>query len=79
LGGETRPPSQDDIIGVPVVAWASSRVETISQTGGEILGNRPLELDAIEVPVLTLAVGAVSYVWGWKTIIKRAEARFIRD
>jgi hypothetical protein len=75
----TRAPSQDDIVGVPVVAWALSRVETISKTGGEILGNRPLEMDAIEVPLLTHAVGEKSSVWGWKTIINRAEDRFIGD
>lgn len=71
------PPTEQDIAGRPVLAWALSRVESISKTGGEVLGNRPLAADGIEAPVLTHAVGEKSSVWGWKTIVNRAEAQFL--
>jgi hypothetical protein len=72
------PPTEADIAGRPVLAWALSRVEAIAKTGGEILGNRPLDADAIEAPTLTRAVGDKSTVWGWRTIVNRAEAAFLR-
>ncbi len=43
----TEPPTEDDITGRPVLAWALSRVETIAKTGGEVLGNRSLDADDI--------------------------------
>ena len=70
------PPTEQDIAERPVLAWALSRVETITKTGGTVLGNRPLAADGIEPPVLTHAVGEKSSVWGWQTIVNRAEAHF---
>jgi hypothetical protein len=71
------PPTEQDIAGRPVLAWALSRVETIAKTGGAVLGNRALAEDNIEPPVLTQAVGEKASVWGWRTIVNQAEARFI--
>jgi hypothetical protein len=51
-------------------------VETIAKTGGKVLGNRPLAEDNIEPPSLTHAIGEKSSVWGWRTIVNRAEAHF---
>lgn len=70
------PPSQDAIAGARVAAWSLTGFEAISMTSGQILGNRPLELDGIEPPVLTYQVGERTSVWGWRTIVLKAEERF---
>ena len=70
-------PTEQDIAGRPVLTWALARVETIAKNGGAVLGNRPLEADSIQAPVLTHAVGEKSTVWGWRTIVTRAEAHFL--
>ena len=75
LGNE--PPTEQDIAARPVLVWGLSRVDAISKTGGEVLGNRPLADDNIEAPVLTQAVGEKTSVWGWRTIVNRAEAHFL--
>ncbi len=72
-------PTDKDIAGRPVLAWALSRVESIVRTGGAVLGNRPLDADRIEPPVLTNAVAEKSSVWGWRTIVNRAEAHFLNQ
>lgn len=73
------PPTQQDIAGRAVVAWGLSHVETIAKTGGRVLGYRPLEADDIEAPMLTQAVGERSSVWGWRTIVSRAEKHFLHE
>lgn len=72
-----QPPAEQDIAGRPVLAWALSRVDAIAKNGCAILGNRPLEADNIHAPVLMHAVGEKSAVWGWRTIVNRAEAHFL--
>jgi hypothetical protein len=52
-------------------------VDATTKTGGEVLGNRPLADDNIKAPVLTQAVGEKTSVWGWRTIVNRAEAHFL--
>lgn len=73
----TKPPTGEDLAGAQVVAWALAHVDAIAKTGGEVLGNRPLTLDGIQAPELVHAVGEKSSVWGWRTILNRAEARFL--
>ena len=70
------PPTTDDIAGARVLAWGLTRVQAISNSGGVVLGNRPLVEDGLEEICLTNAVGERSSVWGWKTILNRAEAAF---
>lgn len=71
-----QPPTGEDLAGRAVLAQASSRFETISNTGGEILGERPLRLDRI-VPTdpNDSGVGSVHTVWGWRVIQTEAERR----
>lgn len=73
----TEPPTQQDIAGRAVLACGLSRVETIIKTGGKVLGHRPLEADDIPAPMLIHAVGEKSSVWGWRTIVNRAEKHFL--
>jgi hypothetical protein len=54
-------PTLVEIAGRGVLEQAKSRFETISNTGGEVLGNRPLELDGLVVADL---FGNYARVWG---------------
>jgi hypothetical protein len=68
------PPDADALAGRPVVAQGQTRVEAVTNTGGAILGHRPLELDGIAaVDPHDMSVGSVHTVWGWRTILNRAE------
>jgi hypothetical protein len=71
----TSPPTAEDLSGTRAVQQAITRWEAIASTGGQILGNRPLELDGI-VPIdpLDPRVGAKNLLWGWKTITAKAQA-----
>lgn len=71
------PPTSETIAGSRVVALAKSRFEAIAETGGEVLGNRSLELDGIQPPAETFAVSEKSHVWGWRTILNHAEQQFV--
>ena len=69
------PPDADAIAGWSVVAQGKTRIEAITKTGGAVLGHRPLELDAIvAIDPNDMSVGSVHPVWGWRTILNRAEA-----
>ena len=75
LGQE--PPTSEQIAGRPVVEQAKSRFEAISNTGGEVLGMRPLDLDGLVADDPDAShIGAVHRVWGWRTIIHLAEEYF---
>ncbi len=71
------PPTSAAISGRPVLEEAKARFEAIANTGGEVLGHRPLEDDGIvsEYPK-ELAVGVSERVWGWQTILNLAERHF---
>jgi len=70
----TRPPSGADLRGRAVLVQAKSRFEAISNTGGEVLGSRPLELDGlVSMDPQDFRVGTKQNVWGWATITKYAE------
>jgi hypothetical protein len=71
-----QPPTAEQITGRPVLATAKTRVEAIRNTGRQILGNRPLESDGIVPPVESFQVGEKSNVWGWRTIVNRAERHY---
>jgi hypothetical protein len=72
-----RPPEERHIAGRAVVAQALSRYEAVSNTGGEILGLRPLEADGlVAIDPTDVTVGAKHAVWGWRTIQTRAERSF---
>jgi hypothetical protein len=68
------PPTEQDIADRPVVIQAVSRYDTITKTGGEVLGLRPLSVDGLE-PINPGAtnVGSSHRVWGALTILKYAE------
>lgn len=70
-------PTAADLAGRGVVAQAKARYDAITRNGAAILGLRPLELDPI-VPMdpTDLSVGTRQLVWGWRTIVNRAEAAF---
>jgi hypothetical protein len=51
------PPTSSDLAGQSMVAWGVMHIKAITETGGEILGNRSLELDGIEPPLLLSAHG----------------------
>jgi hypothetical protein len=71
IGSE--PPTYDALAGVDVVSQAKAHFEAIAKTGGSVLGLRPLELDGLLATIPGYAVGAVHRVWGWHTIVDRAE------
>jgi hypothetical protein len=45
-------PTSDDIAGALFVDFGVMHIRTIVHTGGQVLGNRPLEADAIELPLM---------------------------
>ncbi len=51
------PPTSSDLEGSGVVASGTMHVKAVRETGGLILGNRALELDQLEVPLLLSARG----------------------
>jgi len=67
------PPTHDSLEGAAVVTQAKARFEAIANTGGVVLGLRPLELDGLLAIIPGHAVGAVSRVWGWHAIVDEAE------
>jgi hypothetical protein len=65
------PPTPEAIAGRPALSVGVAHVRAIRENGGEIVGERPLELDPIEIPDrLTTHWGASYGVW-------RVERRFI--
>jgi hypothetical protein len=71
------PPAAEDIAGRGVLEQGKTRFETIANTGGVVLGYRPLELDGL-VPADFDGTepGSVSRVWGWHRIVGLAEEYF---
>ncbi|HEV8403856.1 MAG TPA: hypothetical protein VGQ31_12580 [Candidatus Limnocylindrales bacterium] len=65
------PPTPEAIAGSPVLVVGNAHVRLISFDGGEILGERPLSADGIEVPT------TVTTYWGDGYAVARAERRFI--
>jgi len=65
------PPSSEAIAGSSVLVVGNAHVRLISFGGGEILGERPLSADGIEVPT------TVTTYWGDGYAVVRAERRFI--
>jgi hypothetical protein len=51
------PPSADAIAGSKPARFGVMHVRAITETGGEVLGERPLDLDGIELPVHLSAMG----------------------
>jgi hypothetical protein len=68
------PPTADDLVGRGVLEQAKTRFEAISKTGGEVLGERDLHADGLSsMDPNDHSVGARHRVWGWATILVRAE------
>jgi hypothetical protein len=67
------PPTYDSLAGVHVAAQAKTGFEAIANTGGSILGLRPLELDGLLAIIPGYEVGSVHRVWGWHAIVDEAE------
>jgi hypothetical protein len=51
------PPTADDLVGSPLVAFGIMHVRAIVRVGGRVLGNRALEQDGIELPLMLDAHG----------------------
>lgn len=51
----TKPPEGADIAGVPFLAFGTMHIKAITTTGGEVLGERSLEADHIELPLFLSA------------------------
>jgi hypothetical protein len=51
------PPTISSIAGTRIAQFGVMHVRAITETGGEILGLRPLDLDGIELPALHSAMG----------------------
>ena len=72
-----KPPKADDLAGRSVLQQAKTSFETIANTGGEILGNRPLDADRlVAVDPDDFSVGTKQIVWGWAYIVEYAEQAF---
>jgi len=50
-----QPPTSEDIAGRPLIAFGHMHIKAILTTGGVIIGERPLEEDRIELPLLLSA------------------------
>jgi internalin A len=66
-----RPPTPEAIAGRPAIAVGVAHVRSIPAGGGQIVGERPLELDGIEAPA------NLSAHWGTSFPVWRVERRFI--
>ncbi|MGD0525538.1 MAG: hypothetical protein ABSE49_10360, partial [Polyangiaceae bacterium] len=51
------PPTSEDIAGAPLVRFGMMHLRAIVRLGGQVLGNRPLEADGVELPVMLDAHG----------------------
>ena len=51
------PPTGEAIAGTSILHFGIMHVKAITETGGEVLGERPLALDGIELPLLHSAMG----------------------
>ena len=51
------PPNVESIAGADFLTFGVMHVRAISETGGEVLGERSLEADGIELPLLLSAMG----------------------
>jgi hypothetical protein len=65
---EPEPPSSDGIAGRKVLEWGIAHVKTIRETGGALLGHRPIEAHGgLEELLSGRQLGDCS-VWGFKVI-----------
>jgi len=69
-------PTVDDLTDRPLLAKAKSNFQTITNTGGEILGALPLKQDGSRTYKEDYSVGSTVRVWGWQTIKNIAEKHF---
>ena len=67
-----RPPTADAIAARPVLAAGILHVKSIAECGGEVLGRRPLEADAIEPSTYA----SEPRTWGYTFPRALASARF---
>jgi hypothetical protein len=69
------PPEPSDLRGCRVLAQGLTRVEVFSQGQARLLGNAPdtVPVDGLTSSFRDLGVGAVTHVWGWKALARRAE------
>ena len=65
------PPTWDSIGGKAVLEVGYAHVGLIAESGGAVLGERPLELDSIEVP------NDIPSAWGLRSMVRRAEHLFV--
>lgn len=72
------PPTGEDIKGAPLLAQAATRFEAIANTGGAILGTRPLDADGL-VAHDPNDQRATHRVWGWARIKDLAQEAFAAD
>lgn len=71
------PPEFGHLAGCAVLDQGKSRYEAITSTGGQVLGMRPLSLDALAPEEFNGAhIGAVHVVWGPLYIRDLAEQYF---
>jgi hypothetical protein len=72
-----RPPTAEDLASRSVLKQAITRFEAVANTGGAILGNRPLDDDGlVAIDPDDFSVGAEVSVWGWAYIVEYAESTF---
>ncbi len=45
------PPDADSLAGADLLAHGSAHVKTVAESGGQILGHRPLGLDSLPIPL----------------------------
>lgn len=69
-----QPPDAEQIAGHQLLEQAKSRFEAISETGGQVLGLRPLELDGLVAD--DPHTGTSHRVWGRYVVLDLAEQYF---
>lgn len=74
----TGPPQAKDIVGAPLLAAGSTHVRSIQETGGEVLGHRPLEADGIVLPRYVDAPGPGAGIYEGLSWVGPASAEEMR-
>ncbi|MFD7917200.1 hypothetical protein ACFV30_42120 [Streptomyces sp. NPDC059752] len=75
----TEPPRAVDIAGAALLEAGSAHIKTIQETGGVILGQRPLEADAVVLPQYVDAPGPGPGVYDGLRWVRAATAEERRD
>ena len=70
-----RPPREDDIFGLPVIAQGLTPTTLFTEGGLQVVGNVGPIATSFDSSYRDHLVGAIHRVWGWRAAIRRAQER----